>query len=94
MRKENYPYQKGDLVRCNYNFDVEREKFKLSYPKIGDYLTVATCLQHEVDYHAFLLFFEDLLFPIPLAANRFDLVQQEREGDTVLNEAWKIANNL
>lgn len=94
MKPENYPYQRGDIVKCNYNFDEERAQWKLPYPKKGDYLIVLQCLQHDTDERTFMLYFDSPKLGIPLAAIRFDLVQDEQDGDNILNEAYKIANNF
>ena len=88
------PFKFGDIVKCNYDFIEERRRYQLAYPKKGQYLTVSECLQAMEDPNCFMLFFDDLRLSIPLSAERFELVQTELDGDTVLNEAYKIANNL
>lgn len=94
MKKEDYPFKPGDMVRSNYDFVDERRIYQLPYPRLGQYLTVAECFQDQIDENIFMLCFEDLRLPIPLSSERFDVVQTEREGDTVLSEAYKIANKL
>lgn len=94
MTKKEYPFQPGDIVKCNYDFMEERSIYKLPYPKVGQYLTVSECMQSMEDPQTFMLFFEDLRMSIPLAAYRFHLVQTEGDGDSILNDAYKIANNL
>lgn len=85
----------GDIVRCNYNFDQEREIYKLKYPHKGDYLTVKEALIDRLSQdHHLCYFFEEIRLPIPLVAGRFDLVQIMSDGDLVLNEAYKLANNI
>jgi hypothetical protein len=83
----------GDIVKCNYNFDEERQRYGLKYPKKGDYLTVREALR-VIETGEWVLFFEELILSIPLAVARFDLVQTEMDGDAILNEAAKIENNL
>lgn len=84
---------RGDIVKCNYSFLEERELYKLPYPKKGDYLTVKDCLK-DPEHGYYVLFFEDLQLSIGLSSARFDLVQTEQEADSVLNNVYKIANNL
>jgi hypothetical protein len=91
MNKEEYPFHAGDIVKCNYDFIKERNQYKLAYPRKGQYLTVSDCLESQ---GIFALFFDDLRLSIPLTSYRFDLVQTERDGDGILNDAYKIANNL
>ena len=83
---------RGSLVQCNYNFDREREKFKHAYPKINDLLTV-TKREFDSDGDP-VLWFDELKIPVPLYEECFDEVQDEYEGDEILNEAFKIANRL
>jgi hypothetical protein len=83
---------RGSLVQCNYNFDREREKFKYAYPKINDLLTV---IKREMDrYGNHVLWFDELKIPVPLYEESFDEIQDEYDGDAILNEAFKIANNI
>lgn len=94
MRPEDYPYKAGDIVKCNYDFIEERKLYALPYPKRGDYLKVVQCFQHEEEEDVFMIYFEHPRLSIPLSSERFDIVQTEIEGDGILNEAYKIANNL
>jgi hypothetical protein len=90
---QNRVPEKGDMVKCNYNFDEERQRYGLKYPKKGDYLTVREALR-VVETGEWVLFFEELILSIPLSVARFDLVQTEMDGDAILNDTFKIANNL
>lgn len=93
QEQEKREPKQGDMVKCNYNFDQEREKWQIAYPHKGDYLIIKEVLRNFVTSDLLLLF-EDLRLSTPLNADCFDVVQRESEGDTVLNEAYKIANKL
>jgi hypothetical protein len=84
--------RQGSIVKCTYNFDREREVYGYKYPHTDDLLTV-TKLQKDSEGEV-VLWFDELKIPVPLYENCFVEVQDEAEGDEILNEAFKIANNL
>lgn len=83
----------GSLVTPNYTFEREQKAFpQYTYPKIGMLLTVAKTARDELNN--LMLWFNDFKIPIPLAAECFNELQDEWEGDEILNEVYKIANRL
>lgn len=83
----------GSIVTPNYKFDREQNAFpQYTYPKMGMLLTVAKTVKDELGN--LMLWFNDFKIPIPLAAECFDELQDEWDGDEILSEAYKIANNL
>jgi hypothetical protein len=82
----------GSLVVPNYDFARERTLYRYDYPTMDKILTVNKVQFDELENQ--MLWFDELKIPIPLAAICFDEVQDEAEGDCILNEAFKIANNL
>jgi hypothetical protein len=82
--------QKGDIVKPNYDFAKERKQYDYNYPEKDRLLTVCKVVMDSERNRMF--FFEELSIPIPLYEACFDLVQDEWEGDEILNEAYRIAN--
>jgi len=82
----------NSLVTPNYDFATERQLYRYDYPTMDRILTVNKIQFDELENQ--MLWFDELKIPIPLAAVCFDEVQDEEEGDAVLNEAYKLANNL
>lgn len=83
---------KGSIVRCRYNFEKEREIYGHNYPHQGDLLTVIKVQKHFDSEN--VLWFDELKIEVPLYENCFEEVQDETDGDIILNEVFKIANGL
>jgi hypothetical protein len=83
----------GAIVTPNYTFEREQAQFpQYRYPTMGKLLTVLKAVRD--DYNNILLWFSDFQISIPLAAVCFNVLQYEEEGDEILNEAYKIVNQL
>jgi len=86
--------KRGDIVRCDYDFEEERIKYKINYPRKGSICVVAQVLYQTATNSRGLIFEPPYRLSIPLDDSRFEVVQDEWEGDQILNEAYKIANGL
>jgi hypothetical protein len=82
----------GSLVVCNYHFDDQRKRYGYNYPRIGDILTVTKTRRNEEN--EIVLFFDELKLPCGLYEDCFDEIQDEADGDEILNEVYKLANKL
>lgn len=82
----------NSLVECVYDFIRERVLFKYNYPYLGKILTVNKIQFDEHENQ--MLWFDELKILIPLTAICFEEIQDEAEGDFILNEVFKIANKI
>lgn len=83
----------GAIVVPNYTFEQEQQAYpQYRYPTMDKLLTVLRVVRDEMNNIMF--WFDDFQTAIPLYAACFDVLQWEKEGDQILNEAYKIANKL
>jgi len=89
----NNSFYENCLVTPNYSFEREQFAFpQYRYPKPGMLLTVLKSVKDELNNLMF--WFSDFKMPIPLAGVCFDIVQSGDEGEEILDEVFKIINNL